>query len=273
MHALETGNLERLHRSAIPQNQFDTMPSIDEYVRASRSTIAELEKLYGRRVRVVHPLPDAGTLAERKQLVETIYGGGGFDLDSLVTLVPDRNGKWTAFVADLSQDDAWIRATPPEDWSRFRSVYGIATSPEDLPNALALAQRSARARGLDAFADLIAASLSRDGMKVERLPLFLVPVSLLSDRSTLEHSDFIIGWNNVVFERDAASRLRAIAFASGLASADRKIVERFRAAGVDLQLLPPLVRSVILNGGYRCASNSIRGGPSRRRHIEGEKAR
>jgi len=43
-----------------------------------------------------------------------------------------------------------------------------------------------------------------------------------------------------------------------LDSADDAIVERFHAAGVELQLLPPLVRSVILNGGYRCASNNVR---------------
>ncbi|HEX3553357.1 MAG TPA: hypothetical protein VIA62_09010 [Thermoanaerobaculia bacterium] len=32
----------------------------------------------------------------------------------------------------------------------------------------------------------------------------------------------------------------------------------FAGLGVHLDLFPPLVRSVILNGGYRCASNHLR---------------
>jgi len=256
LHALEVRNLERMGRRAIPRKQFDTSKGIDDYLALSKKSIAELEKLYGRKVRVIHPLPESGKWAERKKLIDVIYGGADFDLDSLVTLVPGEDGKWTAFVADLSLDDELFRTTPDEEWSRFRSAYGIASS-VDLPVALAEAQRTKRAKGLDAFVDLIAKSLEREGMTVERLPLLLVPVPLLADTATLKHRDFVVGWNNVVFER-AGSRLRANAFATVLDSVDRDVVARFRAAGVDLQLLPPLVRSVILNGGYRCASNNVR---------------
>jgi hypothetical protein len=256
LHALEVRNLERMGRRAIPRKQFDTSKGIDDYLALSKKSIAELEKLYGRKVRVIHSLPESGKWPERKKLIDVIYGGADFDLDSLVTLIPGEDGKWTAFVADLTLDEELFRTTPEEEWTRFRSAYGIASS-VDLPAALAEAQRTKRAKGLDAFVDLIAQSLEREGMTVERLPLLLVPVPLLADTATLKHRDFVVGWNNVVFER-AGSRLRANAFATHLDSVDRDVVARFRAAGVDLQLLPPLVRSVILNGGYRCASNNVR---------------
>jgi len=257
MHALETRNLERMQRRAISRKQFDTTAGIQEYLAQCRKTIAELEKLYGRSVRLVHPLPDSGTLAERKKVVKAIYGGGDFDLDSIVTLVPRANGKWTAFVADITLDKALLDAVPAAEWERFRSAYGIAGTLE-LPGAIAEAQTNARAKALDAFVDLIAASLKRDGFDVERLPLLLVPISFLADQSTLKHRDFVVGWNNIVFERGADSRFRGTAFASYLDSIDASVIERFRAADVDLRLLPPLVRSVILNGAYRCVSNSVR---------------
>jgi hypothetical protein len=257
IHALEVRNLERMGRGAIPRKQFDTIKGIDDYLALSKKSLAELEKLYGRKVRVIHALPDSGKWPERKKLIDAIYGGGDFDLDSLVTLVPNALGKGTAFVADLSLNEELFRTTSAEEWGRFKRAYGIAASVE-LPKALADSQTSKRARGLDAFVDLIAKSLASEGFEVERLPLLLVPVPFLADTATLKHPDFVVGWNNVVFERGPNGRLRANGFASVLDSADDAIVERFRAAGVELQLLPPLVRSVILNGGYRCASNNVR---------------
>jgi hypothetical protein len=82
-------------------------------------------------------------------------------------------------------------------------------------------------------------------------------VSLLRNREGLTHDEFLITWNNVVAEtRDG--RLRAEGFASLIPTADRLVRETFAAAGARLDLFPPLVRSVILNGGYRCASNHVR---------------
>lgn len=257
IHALEVRNLERMRRTAIPRKQFDTAKGIDDYLALTRQSMAELEKLYGRKVRLVHPLPEKGKWTERKKLIDAIYGGGDFDLDSLVTLVPREDGTWTAFVADLSRDEELFRTTHAEEWERFRAAYGFAPTVE-LPRALEEAQRRARAKRLDTFVDLIARSLAGDGFDVQRVPLLLVPVSFLADTSTLEHPDFVVGWSNVVFERNAEGALRAHAFGSGLDAADRAVAAQFRAAGAELQFLPPLVRSVILNGGYRCASNSVR---------------
>jgi hypothetical protein len=257
MHALEVRNLERMKRGAIPRKQFDTTKGIDDYLALTKQSLAELETLYGRKVRLIHPLPDKGKWSERKKLIDAIYGGGDFDLDSVVTLVPRAGGRWTAFVGDLSLNEELFRTTPAEEWSRFRAADGISSSIE-LPKALAESQSRKRAKGLDAFVDLIARHLEAEGLDVERVPLLLVPVPFLADTATLKHPDFLVGWNNIVFERTPDGGLRANAFATLLDTTDRTVVARFRAAGVELQLLPPLVRSVILNGGYRCASNNVR---------------
>jgi hypothetical protein len=49
-----------------------------------------------------------------------------------------------------------------------------------------------------------------------------------------------------------------------MTSGDAAARGAFAAAGARLDLVPPLVRSIILNGGYRCASAHVRAGaPSR----------
>jgi hypothetical protein len=112
---------------------------------------------------------------------------------------------------------------------------------------------------LGAFLDLAAAHLAAEGMEVRRLPLLTVPVALLQDRAGLSHSSFLITWNNVVVET-RGGLARAEGFSSLIPSGDTRAREAFGALGVRLDLLPPLVRSVILNGGYRCASNHLRSG-------------
>ncbi|HEY9420101.1 MAG TPA: hypothetical protein VIW92_01680, partial [Thermoanaerobaculia bacterium] len=94
--------------------------------------------------------------------------------------------------------------------------------------------------------------------EVRRLPLLSVPVALLRDRSGLSHAEFLITWNNVVVEARKKA-VRAEGFASLIPAGDRLARDAFSALGVRLDLFPPLVRSVILNGGYRCASNHLRG--------------
>jgi len=43
-----------------------------------------------------------------------------------------------------------------------------------------------------------------------------------------------------------------------LAAGDELARKTFAAAGYRLHLFPPLVRSIVLGGGYRCASNHLR---------------
>ncbi len=54
---------------------------------------------------------------------------------------------------------------------------------------------------------------------------------------------------------------RAEGFASLLPEGGRLARETYARAGTELDLLPPLVASVIHNGGYRCASNQVRSPP------------
>jgi phage terminase Nu1 subunit (DNA packaging protein) len=209
-------------------------------VTAAEKAAKELETLYGRPVRFVHPLrsEDGPTLMRR------LGGGAGYDLDSIVTLLPGKK----ALVADADAGRELLSKMTPEDWKSLRGGYGLQTTADALtPSA-----------DLDVFLDLVADHLRKEGMEVRRLPLLTVPVALLRNREGLTHDEFLITWNNVVAET-RAGRLRAEGFASLIPAGDRMAREAFAAAGAQLDLLPPLIRSVILNGGYRCASNHVRG--------------
>lgn len=167
---------------------------------AARRAAEELQNFYHHPVRFVHPLSDLQTLA----------GGAGFDLDSIVTILPPSH----AVVGDIE----------------LGVQYG--------------GQRTSKTAALQRFLDAIAAELQGDGMTVRRLPLLLVPA---------EPADYLITWNNVVLENR-----RAEGFASQIPKADAYAKKTFAAAGYKLVLFPPLMRSIVLGGGYRCASNHLR---------------
>jgi hypothetical protein len=225
----------------VPTETFNSAAGVGRYMATARKAAAELETLYGRPVRFVHPLADDPALMRR------LGAGAGYDLDSIVTLLPGSK----ALVADVTAGRELLGKLTPEDWKAFRDGYGLESDVDVL--------KQAQSDDLDSFLDLIAEHLAKQGMEVRRLPLLSVPVSLLRNREGLTHREFLITWNNVVAEtRDG--RLRAEGFASLIPAGDRLAEETFQAAGAHLDLLPPLVRSVILNGGYRCASNHVRGG-------------
>ncbi len=244
LHALEPRALALLGLDRVPVESFATQERIDRYVGAARKASKELESLYGRPVRFVHPLPGEPALMRR------LGGGAGYDLDSVLTLLPK-----TALVADLSAGRALLARLEKADWGSLQQGYGL--TPENLAGRLGAAQRTPEAEALDGFLDLMAEHLKKEGMAVRRLPLLTVPVSLLKDREGLTHREFLITWNNVVVE-SPGGRPRAEGFSSLLPAGDREAREVFTAAGSRLDLFPPLVRSVILNGGYRCASNHVR---------------
>ncbi|HEY4642216.1 MAG TPA: hypothetical protein VII75_12790, partial [Thermoanaerobaculia bacterium] len=115
-------------------------------------------------------------------------------------------------------------------------------------------QNDSSAIGLQRFLDQTANDLVARGVKVRRLPLLMIPTSLLnSDDERPETPYFLVTANNVVLERN-----RAEGFASGLPAVDSVARSTFKSAGYDLTVFPPLPRSVVLNGGYRCASNEVR---------------
>ncbi len=120
------------------------------------------------------------------------------------------------------------------------------------------AQGTPKTEALGGFLDLVAGELAKDGMTVRRLAVLTVPVALLADRSGLSHESFLLTWNNAVVEV-RQGKARAEGFSYLLTSGDQADREAFAALGVRLDLVPPLVRSIVLNGGYRCASSHLRG--------------
>jgi hypothetical protein len=253
LHALEPRLLALLKLDRVPVASFATAAGIDRYLAAADQAAGELAKLYGRPVRFVHPLPRQGDLAARTELMRRIGGGAGYDLDSIVTLLP--GGK--ALVADVSAGRSLLARLPSSDWDSLRRGYGLEPAGDALASALATAQGTPQMEALGGFLDLVAGELAKDGMKVRRLPILTVPVALLADRAGLSHASFLLTWNNAVVEV-RKGRVRAEGFSYLLPSGDQAAREAFSALGVRLDLFPPLVRSIVLNGGYRCASNHLR---------------
>jgi hypothetical protein len=246
LHAVEPRVLALLKLKRVPVETFSSTAGVGRYVASVKKAAAELETLYGRPVRFVHPLSDDPALMRR------LGGGAGYDLDSMVTLLPGSE----ALVADATAGRELLARLTPEDWKSLRDGYGLEAEGEALTRALTASQSTTA--DLDGFLDLTAEHLAKQGMEVRRLPLLSVPVALLRNREGLTHREFLITWNNVVAEtRDG--RLRAEGFSSLIPAGDRLARDAFAAAGAQLDLVPPLVRSVILNGGYRCASNHVRG--------------
>ena len=257
LHTLEPRALALLGLPRVPVDSFGDTAGIDRYLAAARRAAAELESLYGRPVAFVHALPSSGPRDSRSALMSRIGGGAGFDLDSYLTLLEQPGGRVTALVGDLAGGIRLVRGSSRDDLDRMRSGYGLRPQGEDLRRLLLQYQESPRAGRFGEYLDLVAGSLREEGLDVRRLPLFLVPVSALEDGREDGEEDFLLTWNNVVAETRGRIR-RAEGFASLLPAGDAEAARAFAAAGWRLDLLPPLVRSVVLNGGYRCASNHLR---------------
>jgi hypothetical protein len=267
LHTLEPRILSLLGVDRVPVQSFGTAEGIDRYVAAARRAADELGVLYGRPARFVHPLPESGLVSEKVDLMRRLGGGAGYDLDSLVTFLPgppsESKKKNTALVADLAAGRKLLAALPAAERKALRAGYDLEPDGQALVQALAAAQETPRAAALAGFLDLTAEHLSASGVRVLRLPLVRIPYALLRDRRGLEEAgadqEFLLTWNNVVAEtRDG--KLRAEGFASLLPGGDAAARAVFQAAGAHLDLFPPLVRSIVLNGGYRCASSHVRGG-------------
>jgi hypothetical protein len=227
IHTVEPRALSLLGLDHVPTETFNDSAAIAQYLDVVKRAAAELQDFYRRPVRFVHPLDATPDLMQR------VGGGAGIDLDSIVTILPPS----TALIGDITlavTDDL--------------SVYGD-------PEKIRAAKSSPKAIALQRFLDVIAEELQRDGMTVQRLPLVSVPASAAAQDVP---SDFLVTWNNVVLEKR-----RAEGFASLLPSADAYARKVFEASGYKLVLFPPLLRSIMLNGGYRCASNHLRPPPAR----------
>jgi hypothetical protein len=277
LHALEPRILGLLGVDRVPVESFGGASGIERYFAAARTAATELARLYGRPVRFVHPLPpeaiggSPAAVDAAAELVRGIGGGAGYDLDSLLTLLPAPIGsggraagggesavKPAALVASVGAGRELLAGATAGDWGALRRGYGLADL--DAPTGLArlrAAQDTAGAVRLEGFLDLMAAHLEAQGFRIERLPLLSVPVALLADAAGVGGDEFLLTWNNVVLEV-RGGRLHAEGFSSLLPAGDRAAERRFAAAGCQLDLLPALVHSIVLNGGYRCASNHLR---------------
>ena len=255
LHALEPRILAILGIDRVPVESFATAAGIGRYLAAADRAAEELSRLYGRPVRFVHPLPRQGDLAARTELMRRIGGGAGYDLDSIVTLLP--GGK--ALVADTAAGRSLLAKLPAADWDILRRGYGLEPAGDALASALRTAQGTPEVEALGGFLDLVAQQLAGSGMTVRRLPVLTVPVALLADRSGLSHESFLLTWNNAVVEV-RKGQARAEGFSYLIPSGDQAAREAFAGLGARLELFPPLVRSIVLNGGYRCASNHLRTG-------------
>ena len=122
------------HLLLTPTTVWISIFSLEPQIGTARERVREaanaLQQLFRRPVRFVHPLDD----------LDALGGGAGFDLDSIVTILPPSN----ALVGDI---DLGVK-------------YG--------------GKKSAKAEGLQQFLDIVAKELQRDGLTVRRLPLLLV---------------------------------------------------------------------------------------------------
>ncbi|MEA2165433.1 MAG: hypothetical protein QOK37_3560 [Thermoanaerobaculia bacterium] len=257
IHSLEPRVLELLGRNDVPTAEFQSAQGIASYINAVRRAADELAALVGRPVRFVHDLPGTRPLGAESELMATLGGGAGFDLDSVITLLPKQDGSLDALIGDLSLGAELGAGAPGDDWQAFQKTYGLTGDEKSVRTAVVPFQRSDAAAGLQRFLDRCAKALSANGVHVRRLPLLMVPSSLLqAGEERMDNPHFLVTWNNVVLERGAADH--AEGFASGLPSGDQAARIAFKASGYGLALFPPLPRSVVLNGGYRCASNEVR---------------
>ena len=242
MHSVEFRALDLLGIDHVPVEQFESAEGIARYTNAVQRAANELSKLYDRPVRFVHELPHT------PEQIEVLGGGAGFDLDSIVTLLPHADGSIDALVGDVALGGKL--AASANQWQELEKTYSLAANARD---AVLNFQSDPSSIGLQQFLDGCANDLAKRGLRVRRLPLLMIPTSLLVDEDRPETQSFLVTANNVVLERN-----RAEGFASGLRAVDSAARSTFKSAGYDLTLFPPLPRSVVLNGGYRCASNEVR---------------
>lgn len=255
LHSVERRTLALLGLDRVPVETFADAVAVDRYARAARRAAEELAAVLGRRAEFAHPLPSSAADGAGPDLFRRVGAAAGRDLDTYLTFLPRPGETATALVGDLRAGAALAASASNESLEELRRVYDLAPRSEELRQALLDAQREAG--DFADYLDLVAAELARRGLDVRRLALLRVPTVLLADRAGVAHPDFLIGWNNVVVER-RRGEVCAEGFASGWPPGDEAAARVFREGGATLRMLPPLVHSIVLGGGYRCASNHLR---------------
>ena len=249
LHSLEPEILKRLGRSTVPVDTFDTTAGVAAYVRAGEQAATALGEALSANPRWIHPLPSG---VEAPRAMARIGAGAGVDLDSYVTFLTDLQ----VLVASLHEGAAALRDAPPSDFDALATFYELALRGESLRARLLVAGAPA-GDPFGAYLDLVAGHLTAQGLRVTRLPLVRIPTSLFLDREGVDYDEFLLNWNNLVLEPSPGG-LRAEGFELAFPSVDRAVERILEARGVLWTRLPPLRRSIVLGGGYRCASNHFR---------------
>ncbi|NKB89230.1 MAG: hypothetical protein GKS06_13515 [Acidobacteria bacterium] len=267
LHSLERAALDHLGLQRGPTGNFATGDGIDEYLAALDFAAQGLGTLFGREPRFVHDLPRQGETAARRKQMTTLLGGGGFDLDSLATVISGDSGDAErVLVGDLRLGVQLLEELNDVEIHGLREVYGMDAD-ADVVGQIRDWIASERGLALGAFLDDIANHMA-SSTSVERLPLLLTPTTVLADREEIAHEDFLIGWQNVVITKSVGGFV-AEGFASGIPRGDRLAAAAFAAGNVDMHYLPPLVSGVIRNGGYRCSTNHLHGLSATSRKLAG----
>jgi hypothetical protein len=230
------------------------------FAAATDEAARELTEFCHRPVRFVHPWGVNPADPGHRAFVETLAGGNDFDLDVLLTLLPASSPP-TALVGDVEAGISLLRELSREELAAFARRFQIARPPDDLRADLLSYQQTARIRALDGFLQMTTQHLEAAGMRVRRPPLLLVPTRLIGHQkfaADQPHLHFPLGFANVVLETTHADGPCAEGFGSGLPTLDGAARAIFSEAGYQLTLYPPLVESLIGEGGYRCATQEIR---------------
>jgi hypothetical protein len=257
LHSVEPRALARLALTQVPVESFGEPAGVERYAAAAAAAARELGAFFHRRAEFVHPLPAGADDPAAPELAWNLAGGAGVDLDSYLTVLPSSRRPGIALVGDLRLGSRLLAESRADELAQLAATYDLALGGEALRSALIAAQDERRGRSLAAYLELVAAHLAARGLAVHRLPLLRIPTALLVSRAGFTHQDFLLTWNNVVLERRAQG-LQAEGFASTWTPGDRLASRIFAGAGARLRLVPPLVHSIVLNGGYRCASNHLR---------------
>lgn len=256
VHTLLPRVVEILGRTPTP-SELTRSPNLAAFLDATEQAREEFESVFGQPVRFVHALPARTSSPGLDELQTMLIGGGTSDLDSLVTIVPGDREDRVALVADFTLGRALLEQIDRNELDRFGVDFHLTAGGEDLRRRLLEQPLTDVNRLIDAFLDHTSRYLREQGMEVRRLPLLHVPETLVEERLRVVRDGFLVTWTNVVYEL-ADGELRAEGFASGLPTIDEQAIETFSAAGATLRLVPGLARSVMRDGGYRCASNHVR---------------
>jgi hypothetical protein len=182
----------------------------------------------------------------------TLGAGAGLDLDSYLTLLPGRR----ALVASLAAGIAAVERAPAGDLDSVARFFELGVRGEALRSRLLDAAEPSNS-GLEGYLEVVARHLASLGLQVARTPLVRIPTTLFRDRAGVDYAEFHLTWNNLVLE-PAGGGFRAEGFEMAFPSADRAVEALLAERGVAWARLPPLRRSIVLGGGYRCASNHFR---------------